>query len=204
MDIQLQKRCEFVISLLIKLKDINKDLIQLGSAIESCTEDYYRKVFEENRHEIQKEVSTHNNNCEKVSFTYNEIISKINEWYNFVRNQDEIRRVTFPIKFINKKRKLKSFISNANDDISGKTIENRFIREHLSSRYHEIELMAIQLINEGKDYKCYLQFKKAKEELVSELKYLLPTVSDSHHIEIDLSAPEKLIEELNNCALRAR
>lgn len=196
----LQRRNELVIKLLTELKNTNQSLALLGNAVVEHSEDFYEKIFNEYKHEIQKDIEKYNNNIEAVSRLNNEVTTKINEWYNFIRNPENVKKITYPLRFTFKRNKLQGFIKHVNSEISKKTIENRFIKETLSIWEHQLESRAVQLIRQGEDFVQHTQLISKKDEILNNLKYLLPTIYESNNICLDMDNFENLIEELSKKA----
>lgn len=189
-------RITFVVELLMDLKNTCNQLVQASSGIEKCSDSFYEKLFHENRGKIQSELDKYSGNTAKAKQYKLEMTEKINSWYEFIKNEKEIKKITFPVKFYLKKRELQRFIKRMNEAISSMAIQNRFIKEKLTAWEHELELKSIQQIKQGEDYSIYEQLIRKKEHLISDLKYLLPTISGICPIEFGLSDIDGLVEAL--------
>ncbi|MCX7710767.1 MAG: hypothetical protein N2484_13085 [Clostridia bacterium] len=196
MDNNMQRRILFATELLYELKKVSMGIKDCLSHVENHSNGFYRDLFKECKKEIQGETDLYKENIEKIKQLNLEITSKINEWYIFVKNPAELKKVVFPIMFYLKRRKLNQFIQKANDTISQLTIENRFITERLTNWEHELELKAIQLLKEEVNYQQYEELLKSKDAIIAELKVLLPTLPQVCPIEIEIDRIDLLIEKI--------
>ncbi|MCX8131626.1 MAG: hypothetical protein N3I35_16225 [Clostridia bacterium] len=195
-DRAMKDRIEFVIRLLYELKSTVSSFEQLNSTIGKHSGDFYSNLLNKSRCEVQQEIEKYKTNVKKITSLNHEITTRINEWYNFSKNPVYLKQISYPLKFFIEKRKLKIFIKHINLEVSELAIENRFIRERLTNWEHGLESKAVQLINEEEEHKHYIQLLRKKDELVTELGYLLPTVLDKQNMELDIHNLDYLIEEL--------
>lgn len=172
----LQRRLSLIIDLLHELKQTHTKLQDYSSGIEDNSGTFFQKLYNQNEIEIQNEVNRYKTNIEKIKQLNCEITLMINKWYEFSKNPVEINSLLFPLKFYIKKKKLNDYIKKTNNEILNITVENRFIKEQLTNWEHELELKAVQEIKQGNTYEIYNQLVKKKVELISHLKYLMPTV----------------------------
>lgn len=195
-DSKSRQRIEFTVILLSDLDETIKEIKEKLSCVEGCTKDFFRNHFQKRKNEIHPDIAKYNENVRKMKNLNIGITAQINEWYGFLKNEKELEKLSFPIKYYFNKRKLSSFISKANESISNLVIENRFIMEHLTVWEHQLELDAIQLIRQEMDFKRYEELIKRKDAIISELKYLLPSIPHVCPVEIDTGNLNPLIEKI--------
>lgn len=172
----LQKRIKLLLELLSELKTTYLVLEEATTGIENASGSFYDETMHENRNEIHDEVEKHRKNMEKINAINNESTAGINSWYEFAKNRKEMEKLAFPIKFYLKKRSLYKSMKKANEELLSISIENRFIKEKLTILQRQLETAAIRQIKQGKGYYDYEKALLKKDSLVSELKYLIPTI----------------------------
>lgn len=195
-DGNISRRSTFTISLLKELDNVYKELKALSSGIESNSDDFYEKLFSSARLEIQDDIDSYKSNLQKMKDINMAITEKLNEWYDFIKDSGEMKRVFFPIKLHYMKKNLKSSIKKMNDEILNLSIENRFIREKIIIWEQELSVRALHEIREGKEFHNYEELVRKKDCLISELKYLLATIPELAPVEFDLDNIDKIIEKL--------
>lgn len=154
-DSNMQKRSAFVLSLLNELNDVYKELKKLSSGIESNSDNFYESIFNSSKVEIQGDIDSFKSNLEKMKEINMNITAKLNEWYDFIKDSSEIRKVTFPIKMYFMKKDLKNSITKMNAEISNLSIENRFIREKIINWEQELSVKALHEIRNGQEFNSY-------------------------------------------------
>lgn len=191
-----QRRTSFAVNLLYDLKEIYSRLDEASRDIEKCSGSFYEKMFLAGKTEIRDELDKYNANIEKIKKLNQEITEAINAWYEFTKSGHELKKLFFPLRFFIRKMQLKKNIKKLNEGISGATIANRFVREYLINWEHELELEAVQEIKQGSEYTAYEDLVNKKDMLITELKYLLPTIPGICPAELDLRNIDSLIERL--------
>jgi len=197
-DTNIQRRIEFALSLLDELNDIYKQLKKLSSGIENNSDAFYERIFKSSKVEIQNDIDSYKANIEKTKEINMNITAKLNEWYNFTKDTNEIKKVTFPIKMHFMKKNLKNTITKMNEEISSLSIENRFIKEKIINWEQELSVRALHQIREGKEFHDYEDLIRKKDSIILELKYLLPTISGITPLEFDLDNIDNVKEKLLN------
>lgn len=195
-DSDIQRRSEFVLSLLNELNDVHKHLKCLSSGIEGNSDAFYEKIFNSSKFEVESDIETFKANLERMKEINMNITTKLNEWYDFIKNSAEIKKVTFPFKMHFKKKNLKNTITKLNEEISNLSIENRFVREKIINWEQELSVRALQQIREGEEFYTYEELVRKKDGIILELKYLLPTIPGLIPIEFDLNNIDKIIDKL--------
>ncbi|MFZ5988313.1 MAG: hypothetical protein ACOYWZ_14465 [Bacillota bacterium] len=195
-DSNVQKRTTFVLTLLNNLKEAYKELKELSTGIESDSDTFFERLFNSSKVEIQGDIEAYKANIEKMKQLNLSITERMNEWYDFIKDSNEIKKVTFPLKLYFKKRNFKKTILQMNREISEISIENRFIREKIINWEQELGVRALQEIKKGDEFSKYEELIRRKDNLISELKYLLATIPDIDPVEFDLDNIDKIIDKL--------
>lgn len=195
-DSNIKNRTTFVISLLNNLKEVYEELKELSSDIENCSESFYENMFKASRAEIENDIENYKNNIQKMKQLNIDVTSKVNEWYTFIKDTNEIRKISFPIKLYFRKKSFKKTIDKMNSEILDLSVENRFIREKIINWEQELSVRALQEMKKGAEYNKYEELSKKKDYLVSELTYLLATIPDLESVEFDLSSIDTIIDKL--------
>ncbi|KJS82505.1 MAG: hypothetical protein JM58_14875 [Peptococcaceae bacterium BICA1-8] len=170
------KRIDFFKALLIDLEDTYNELNKVSediSGISSKHLEQYNFINKENRN---SEVNKLRTNIEKIKEYNNHITDEINRWYIFTNDPQEIIKLTFPLKFYFRRLKLRKEIAVTNKQISKIFIENRLIKETLKKMERMIEANTLEQIKNSGMYKEYEALLQKKEERLSDLRYLLPTI----------------------------
>ncbi|NLD49597.1 MAG: hypothetical protein GX660_20815 [Clostridiaceae bacterium] len=195
-DASIKSRTTFVISLLNNLKDIYEELKELSSDIENCSESFYENLFKSSRVEVENDIENYKNNIQKMKQLNINVTTKINEWYSFIKDTNEIRKVTFPIKLYFRKKAFKKTIDKMNSEILDLSVENRFIREKIINWEQELSVRALQEMKKGDEFSKYEELNRKKDHLVSELTYLLATIPDLESAEFDMNNIDTIIDKL--------
>jgi len=195
-DASIKSRTTFVISLLNNLKDIYEELKELSSDIENCSESFYENLFKSSRVEVENDIENYKNNIQKMEQLNINVTTKINEWYSFIKDTNEIRKVTFPIKLYFRKKAFKKTIDKMNSEILDLSVENRFIREKIINWEQELSVRALQEMKKGDEFSKYEELNRKKDHLVSELTYLLATIPDLESAEFDMNNIDTIIDKL--------
>lgn len=195
-DSNIQKRSEFVLSLLHELNDVYKQLKGLSSGIENNSDTFYEKIFDSSKVEIQGDIDSFKANLERMKEINMNITAKLNEWYDFIKDSTEIKKVTFPLKMHFMKKNIKSTITKMNEEIASLSIENRFIREKIINWEQELSVRALHQIREGEEFHTYEALVRKKDSIILELKHLLPTIPDLTPFEFSLDNIDKMIDKL--------
>lgn len=181
-DIPRRKLAE---GLLEDIKNICVSLQNMTSRIESETQCLYETLYNNTKGDIQEDIDKYKSNLQTVKMFSSEITTRMNKWYEFTASSNELGKLLFPARYHLKRRKLQSFIKNINNQIYDISVENRIIKERLTNWEHELEITTIQQIRLGNDYRDFTVLSAKKDELLSSLKYLLPTIQDACPVIID-------------------
>ena len=154
-DANLQKRTELALSMLNSLKEVYSELKELSSCIESNSGEFYQNLFNSSKIEIQSDVEDYKANTERIRELNLNATEIINQWYDFIKDSNEIKKVSFPVKLYLKKKKVKDSITKINKEISNLLIENRFIREKIINWEQELSVKALQKIKTGDEFDRY-------------------------------------------------
>jgi hypothetical protein len=198
---RFERRKNLLIGILTELKSILSSLSKNSEEIAGYSHSFYENYYSQNMHEIQNDLQQYEKNKEKISALNQDITANINEWYSFIKDTAKFCRLTFPLSFYFKKKRLLKNIKKMNEDISNTAIENRFIKERITAWEQELEERAAREIRQGENFKTYQQLIKAKDELLIDLKYLLATIPGLNTRELDLTSIDSLIEKLSKMSL---
>jgi len=197
MENKLARRVYFATELLSNLKSIYVKLQNNSNTIEDQSVSFFKKMFNENRFEVQSEINKYNENLKEINHLNCQATQYINKWFEFSKSSHELKKLTFPIKFKIRKKQLKNDIKKINKKISDIAIENRFLKEHLLNWEKELEVKTIKEIKKDGHYTNYEDLLKTKEILINELTYLLPTIPGVCPGELDISNIDRLVNALN-------
>lgn len=172
----IQRRLILIDELAKNIIEINKILISHISDIENLSHDLFIKLLHENNNAVQADSDTFKLNLNRIRQMNSQSTSEINEFFNFIKDGNEMNKITYPFKFLIKKRNLLIHIKKLNENIASFTMENRFIKEQLSIKKNEYEKGIIKQVNESNKFAAYQQILNKKKRLISDLEYLLATV----------------------------
>lgn len=192
----MQERFSLAKSLLLHLQSLQNQLASMSSRISKGSDSFYQAALQEDRHIVEDELEKYRHNLDEIRKLNLETTEAINKWYSFIKDNNELKHILFPMRFKLNKRKLKALIRRNNEAVSAITIENRFIKENLANMEHELELKAIQRLKEANEYLEFEQLLKTKDQLVSDLSYLLPTLPDICPVEVDMEGIDSLAAKL--------
>ncbi|HQA56941.1 MAG TPA: hypothetical protein PK033_03585 [Acetivibrio sp.] len=195
-DSNLQRRTELALLMLNNLKEVYFELKKLSSSIESNSDEFYQKLFHSSKSEIEKDLEGYKANIERIRELNLNATEIINRWYDFIKDSNEIKKATFPIKLHFQKKKVKDSLTKINKEISDLSIENRFIREKIVNWEQELSVKALQEIKNGNEFDKYEELIRKKDYLVSELKYLLATIPGMNNLEFEMENIDEVIEKL--------
>lgn len=199
-DANLQRRTELAMSMVNSLKEVYFELKELSSCIENNSGEFYRELFSSSKIEIQSDVECYKANIERIRELNLNATEIINQWYDFIKDSNEIKKVSFPVKLYLKKRKVKDDIAKINKEISSLSIENRFIREKIINWEQDLSVKALQQIKTGDEFDRYEGLIRKKDYLVSELKYLLATIPDMNCLEFCIDDIDQVIDMIKKIA----
>ena len=192
----LDRRRELALTLLSELKNVYMQFNNTAREVEKSSNDYYEKAYEEDQVKLSSVMENYHNNVEKIREINKEITTLINSWYQFVKDEKETGKLSFPIKYFVGKRSLNKKITGLNKEITSITINNRFIKENLSMLLQQLEMKAVCLAKSGGNYLEFEKILLKYKDLISELKYLLPTIPGLCPVDITSSGIENSINKL--------
>jgi hypothetical protein len=161
---------------------------KLALEIEDQSQVIFDCLYKTKKCDIQGDIDKYLENMRNVKKFSCEITMKMNSWYEFVSNVNMLGKLTFPAKYYLGKKKLQRFIKNINSEIYSISVENRMIKERLTNWEHDLEILTIKQIRQENDYKSYTALEIKKNEMVSAVKYLLPTIPEACPAELILTA----------------
>jgi hypothetical protein len=183
------------LQILLNLQQVLKELSEITQEIEKNSDSFYKDYFNNNIASIQADIDNYISNNEKIKNLKLEVTAIVNDWFGFIKDADEIKKLTFPVKLYLRKKKLKNSIKNINTSISNISIENRFIKEKIISWEHELGIECVKAIKTGTEFSHYEKLLKTKIEIIEELKYILPTIDGVCPLLLDLKNIDRFVEE---------
>jgi len=172
----LKKRAEFVDTLLLELTSVYMEIKKITGEMDEIASNYQTNYYSKNNEVIHEQIDMLKTNIEQIKQYNYQATEEINQWYLFINNHTNIIKLSFPWKFHLKRLKLQKNINKINKQINRIAVENRLIKEKLTKSERLIEGNILQQIKQTGIYKEYEELIKQKEELLSDLKYLLPTI----------------------------
>lgn len=198
-----ERRKEFALALLRELDRLYLQLDKAASDTENTSEDFYEQAFHERKEEIQSLIEKYHENLDRIREINKEITTSINSWYEFIKDEKDSALITFPVSFLIRKKRLYKKISILNGEITEITIDNRFMKEKLAALGHLLETRAESLARAGENYIEYEDLLTQQNAIVSDLKYLLPTIPGACPADISVSGIHKTMEALATYAAKA-
>lgn len=172
----IQRRLILIDKLAKNIKEINTALIDYVSDIENLSHDLFIKLLHENNNSVRTDSDTFRLNLNRVRQMNGQATSQINGLFSLMKDDSEMKKIGFPLKFHTKKRELAVQIKKLNETIASIIVENRFIKEQLSIRKNEYEKDIIKQVNRSGKFEAYQQILNKKKKLMSDLEYLLTSV----------------------------
>lgn len=192
-----ENRNDFYLSLLFHLKETYNQLHNLTTKIKTTYSTYFEQISAEQRELIEKEVTTLKTNIAKIKQYNYKITEEINKWHQFSTNPQEVAKTLYPIKFFIKRFQLNNKIHSINKNIYRTSVENRLAKENLKKIENSIEKTILDRLKDSGIYKEYEETLSFKEILISDLKYLLPTLT-SPPPELDLANLDSYLAPFNS------
>lgn len=193
----VQRRLELAEKLLNELKNVYLQSENLSQDIGKNSNFYYEEVFARTKEELSSFMETYRKNVSRAREINNEITSRINAWYAFIKNEKETASVLFPIRYSSEKKRLNQKMKELNDELSALAINNRFVKEKLAQLEHELEIKAVSLAHAGGNYQAYETLLLKQGALTAELRYLLPTIPGLCPADISCHGIDGLMEKLH-------
>lgn len=172
----MKKRMELFETILKELTFIYLEIKKVNQEIEKISSTFLTNYYAENNEIIQEEINQLKGNIEQIKQYNYQTTEEINQWYLFINNQTETIKLSFPLKLYMKRRNLQKKITKVNKLINQLAIQNRLVKEKLTKKERMIEGTILKQIKETGIYKKYEELVKKKEEYISDLEYLLPTI----------------------------
>lgn len=191
-----KRRIELALEMLNELKSTYAKLDELSKQVDKHSDSLFSNFAEGSESSFQSYIDKYNSNTEKVKRLNYDITLKINSIFGYAKNESEMKKLVYPIRLYLLKKDLKKVIKAAGEQVSGITIENRFIREQLSLLQEELKHKALQSVRQQETYGQYQQLVRRKDELIAELRYLLPTIPGVCPAELDPDGFNQLYSKL--------
>lgn len=193
---KVSRRKELAVILLSALKDLYEQLDATASDVEKNSCAFYEQAFKEEQDMLLSVMDSYHKNVDRIRAIYNEITESINSWYEFIKDEKQTGKITFPIAFFYNKRSLNKKIIKLNEEISSITINNRFIKENLTILEHQLKVKAVSLAKAGDNYLEYERVLLNQKSITAELRYLLPTIPGVCPTDISSTGIDNLLTKL--------
>jgi len=193
---KVSRRKELAVILLSELKDLYEQLAAVASDAGKNSAVYFEQAFKDEQEKLLSVMDNYQRNIDRIRAIYNEITESVNSWYEFIKDEKQTGKITFPIAFFYKKRSLNKKIIKLNEEISSITINNRFIKENLTMLEHQLKVKAVSLAKAGDNYLEYERILLNQKLITAELNYLLPTIPGVCPADISSAGIDKLLTEL--------
>lgn len=189
-------RIELLIEILYQYKKQVSDMESISSRIEKNSQECYKAYFTRNMPNIRDSITKYGANVERAQMINNEITSAVGTWYDFIKNPDEVSRFTYPLRYHKRAKALKKKIKGLQEELSSLLIENRFISEQVTIWQQSLETEVVTDTRKSEAYMGYNKTSAEAEALVSEMKYLIPTIPGLCPSYISVNEIDTLIEKL--------
>ncbi len=169
------------------LFSLHQNLILLKKQIEDESKIVFQKVYSDKLQDLIQDQTKFEENTKEVHRLNTNAIISINTWHEWSNNPSNKSRIFYPLQYQSKKKNIKIIISGINQEIIERTIENRLIKEKISSWEIEVKRLAETTLKESDIYKDYCNLLTEKDSLIQDITYLLSTMPKINAIEIDLA-----------------
>jgi predicted nucleic acid-binding Zn-ribbon protein len=170
------RRRELALILVSELAELSRLLDCTAAEVEKGSCAFYEEAFQEKQPELESVLNDYQRNMDRIKELHGEMTAAINAWYAFSKDEREMGKITYPIRFHSRKKALYKTIERLNGEISSLAINNRFIKEKLVNLEQQLEIKAVSLARAGNGFREYEQLLLKQKSLSDELKYLLPTI----------------------------
>ena len=182
--------------LLLELKATVSHIKNISTDISDSTGGVLGKVYEDHLDKIQGKVNQFNDHIDRIKTIHQEITKVVNEWYDFIQNDKELGRITFPLKLHNKRKTIQKTIRCYKNEISSMMIRNRLIREEMIRLESDLEFEATQRLKKDVRYDDYMTHLKRKSEILEVLQYLLQNLEGCSIKEIDVDHLDDCLQKM--------
>lgn len=189
-------RIELLIEMLYQYKKLVSEMQNISTTIEKNSKECYASFFGKNMTNIQDSIIKHGNNIDRAKAINDGITAAVGNWYDFVKNPAEVSRLTYPLRFYRRSKALRKKIKALQEELSSILIENRFIAEQVTIWQQSLETEVIMETRKSETYATYNKTSAGMEALVSEMKYLIPTIPGLCPSCVSVTEIDTLIEKL--------
>ena len=194
--VYIKQRLTLAKDILQALSEMNDKLACLQNQLVEVSKDIFIKVYNDRLVELSQNKTILETNNHDIHLLNTEAIKSINHWREWCNTPSNCNKVLFPFKYFFKINRFKKVVSNINQEVIQKSIENRLIHEKISSWEIEIKRLAENTLKESNPYKNFYELINQKKLLLEDLTYLLSTIPTLHPIEIDFTNNHGLDELL--------
>lgn len=189
-------RIELLIEILCQYKKLISDMKSISARIEKNSQECYKAYFTKNMPNIGESIAKYGANVDRAKMINDEITSAVGNWYDYIKNPDEVSKFTYPLRYHRRAKALKKKIKSLQEELSSLLIENRFISEQVTIWQQSLETEVVMDTRKSQAYMDYNKTSADLEALVSEIKYLIPTIPGLCPSCISIDEIDTLIEKL--------
>lgn len=197
-DPKLSKRIDLLKQLLKRYIDIENDINAAESQLEETSGRIHAEYIAASQDEKNRATNKFSNNIEEANIINTLITAEINDWYQFIKDEKSMSSLTFPLKFYFKRKKLFNDIKKANEKIQNLSINNRFIKENLNFVGQELGNNSSSKLKNLNSYSEYEKLQRKRDNLITELKYLIPTIPGLCPIELSSGKAAEIIDMMSD------
>lgn len=172
----IERRKILAVDLLTRLKSVRDHLEEIMADLGDSSVDFLNKVYADNYDKIEEKVDLFNKNVEQVKELNIQMTAAMNDWYRFIKDDNELSSPLFPLRLRLKRKQLERKVKEIKQEITGIGIKNRLIGEDIKRMESTLEYEATLRLKKDVRYEDYLTHLKLKSQLIEEISYLLPTI----------------------------
>ncbi len=195
-DIIDRKRVEFCICMLEEINQLTAEMEMYKDSILETSIHTFKEIQNSYQQTVEELLRKLSDNVAQICKSKNTATLLLNEWYDFSQNPSELRKITYPIKFMIRKRLLKQHMMQLNLEIDKLLITNRMLKEKVLSSEQEQKNKSTEVTKNDKMHQAYLQHVIKRKELLMDLSYLLTTLPEVCPVEIEVDKTVVLIKKL--------
>lgn len=189
-------RIELLIEMLYQYKKLVSEMKSISAGIEKNSQECYKAYFTKNMSNIRDSIAKYGANVDRAKIINDEITAAVGNWYDYIKNPDEVSKFTYPLRYHRHANALKKKIKALQEELSSILIENRFISEQVTIWQQSLETEVVMDTRKSEAYLEYNKISADLEALVSEMKYLIPTIPGLCPSFISIDEIDTLIEKL--------
>lgn len=111
-------RISLCIDIIKELKATIQQIDDSTKKVKELSEFSYKSVLTEDNKDINDFLQSYSDNIEKINAMNNQITSRINKWYDFIKHPTITKHLFFPLIFFKRRTELKYYLKRSNLEIS--------------------------------------------------------------------------------------